>query len=116
MSMRPRRKALALVGMMVLVLSSAAPSAEEAVESRHGMAMYDDLKYGPGFEHFDYVDPSAPVGGTATFSAIGSFDTLNPFIIRGTPAAGVGLLYETLTVGSLDEPFSRYGLLAESIR
>jgi microcin C transport system substrate-binding protein len=116
MSMRPRQKAMVLVGTMMLGLSSAALSAEEAVEPRHGMAMYDDLKYGPGFEHFDYVTPDAPVGGTATFSAIGTFDTLNPFIIKGTAAAGVGLLFETLTVSSYDEPFSKYGLLAESIR
>ncbi|MGH6895189.1 MAG: extracellular solute-binding protein [Geminicoccaceae bacterium] len=116
MGMRPGRKALVLVGMMALATSSAALGAEEAALPRHGMAMYDDLKYGPSFEHFDYVNSNAPVGGTATFSAIGSFDTLNPFIIRGTPASGVGLLYETLTVGALDEPFSRYGLLAESIR
>jgi microcin C transport system substrate-binding protein len=88
----------------------------QEVAPAHGMAMYDDLKYGPDFEHFAYVNPNAPVGGTATFSAIGSFDTLNPFILRGTPAAGVGLLFETLTVPSFDEPFSKYGLLAESIR
>ena len=116
MGMRLRRNALVLAGLAALAFSSAAPGAEEAVEPRHGMAMYDDLKYDPGFEHFDYVEPGAPAGGTATFSAIGSFDTLNPFIIKGTPAAGVALLYETLTAGSLDEPFSRYGLLAESIR
>jgi microcin C transport system substrate-binding protein len=115
MTMRLRRNALVLAGLVTFAVPSAAAAAEEAVEPRHGMAMYDDLKYGPGFEHFDYVEPDAPVGGTATFSAVGSFDTLNPFIIKGTPAAGVGLLYETLTVQSYDEPFSRYGLLAESI-
>jgi microcin C transport system substrate-binding protein len=107
-----------LPSCFALILALIAPSGSQAQEAApaHGLAMYDDLKYGPEFEHFDYVNPDAPVGGTAIFSAIGSFDTLNPFIIKGTPAAGVGLLFETLTVSSLDEPFSKYGLLAESIR
>ncbi len=89
--------------------------AEDAVEPVHGAAMYDDLRYGPDFEHFDYVDPNAPKGGTLTLSAIGSFDNLNPYILRGTSAAGLGLMFESLTTGGLDEPFSEYGLIAETI-
>jgi microcin C transport system substrate-binding protein len=85
------------------------------VAPSHGVAMHGDLKYGPEFEHFDYVNPNAPKGGTVTFAAIGTFDTLNPFIIKGTTADGLGFLFETLTVQSEDEPFSEYGLLAESI-
>jgi microcin C transport system substrate-binding protein len=85
------------------------------VAPAHGVAMHGDLKYGPDFEHFDYVNPNAPKGGTVTFASIGTFDTLNPFIIKGAKADGLGFLFETLTVQSEDEPFSEYGLLAESI-
>ena len=77
--------------------------------------MYGDLKYGPDFTHFDYANPDAPKGGTLTLPAIGSFDNLNQFILKGNNADGLGLLFDTLTAGSLDEPFSEYGLIAESI-
>ena len=89
--------------------------AEETVEPVHGIAMHGDLAYPADFEHFAYANPNAPKGGTLTLSALGSFDSFNPFIIKGQPAGSVGLIYETLTVQSLDEPFSEYGLLAESI-
>jgi microcin C transport system substrate-binding protein len=98
-----------------LVLVRPVWSSAQEVAPAHGVAMHGDLKYGPDFEHFDYVNPNAPKGGTVTFSVIGSFDNLNPFIIRGTPAAGIGSVFETLTTQSQDEPFSEYGLLAESI-
>ena len=85
------------------------------VAPAHGVAMHGDLKYGPDFEHFDYVNPNAPKGGTVTFSVIGTFDSFNPYIIKGQAAAGVTLLFESLTTQSLDEPFSEYGLLAETV-
>jgi len=77
--------------------------------------MHGAPKYGPAFKQFDYADAGAPKGGKVRFSAIGTFDSLNPHALKGTKAAGLGDLYETLTTGSLDEAFSRYGLLAESI-
>jgi microcin C transport system substrate-binding protein len=77
--------------------------------------MYGDLKYGSDFTHFDYANPKAPKGGTLTMSAIGTFDNLNQFILKGNNAAGLDSMYDTLTVGSLDEPFSEYGLVAQSI-
>lgn len=71
-------------------------------------------KYPAGFEHFDYVNPQAPKGGTLTLSAMGTFDSLNPFILKGSAADGVsGLLFDTLMAQSWDEPFSLYGLIAE---
>lgn len=71
-------------------------------------------KYPPGFAHFDYVDTLAPKGGHLTLPALGSFDSLNPFTLKGIAADGAeDLLFETLMVPSLDEPFSQYGLLAE---
>ena len=81
----------------------------------HGVSLFGDLKYGPDFEHFDYVNPDAPKGGTMRRSAIGTFDTLNPFVIKGTPASGIGEVFDTLAVRSEDEPSSIYGLVAENI-
>jgi microcin C transport system substrate-binding protein len=111
--MTPARAALALLALLP-TLAGAAHAAEEP-EPAHGIAMHGDLKYGPDFTHFDYADPDAPKGGTVTFSAIGTFDSLNPYILKGVPAAGLGLVFQTLTTQSEDEPFSEYGEIAESI-
>ncbi|RJF88442.1 ABC transporter substrate-binding protein [Oleomonas cavernae] len=81
----------------------------------HGLAMHGDLKYPAGFTQFDYVNVDAPKGGELRLGVLGSFDSLNPFIVLGDPAAGAGAIYDTLTVQAQDEPFSEYGLLAESI-
>ena len=98
-----------LLGLCALttVVATAAPM--------HGIALHGQLKYGPQFSHFDYVNPNAPKGGKARFAAIGSFDTFNPFNIKGQAAAGVGQLFESLLTSSADEPFSEYGLIAESV-
>jgi microcin C transport system substrate-binding protein len=79
------------------------------------MAMNGVPKYPPDFSHFDYVNPDAPKGGELRQAAIGTFDSMNPFIAKGNPANGLGLTYDTLTVKSDDEPFTEYGLLAERI-
>ncbi|TCK08859.1 extracellular solute-binding protein [Marinobacterium mangrovicola] len=92
-----------------------AAAADESLEPREGIAMHGDLKYAPGFTHFDYVNPDAPKGGSMRHSALGTFDSFNPFIIKGTAADGIGMLYDTLTTKSDDEPFSEYGLLAKAI-
>ena len=81
----------------------------------HGVAMHGNVKYEPNFTHFDYVNPDAPKGGVLKQSTFGGFDTFNPFSIKGTAAPGTGYLFDTLMVESLDEPFSQYGLLAQSI-
>jgi microcin C transport system substrate-binding protein len=81
----------------------------------HGISMYGDLKYPPGFAHLDHANPSAPKGGDVKLAAIGTFDSLNPFILRGVPAAGIGEIFETLMYQSGDEPFAQYGLIAETI-
>jgi len=71
-------------------------------------------KYPAGFKHFDYVNPDAPKDGAITLPAFGSFDTLNPFTLKGVVASGVvELLFEPLMDQSLDEPYSQYGLLAK---
>lgn len=86
-----------------------------AADPVHGIAMFGEPKYKPDFTHFDYVNPDAPKGGTLHLSAIGTFDSLNPFIVKGVPADNIGLIYQTLLTGSSDEPFTEYGLLAETI-
>jgi len=75
----------------------------------------EPAKYSAGFTHFDYANPDAPKGGTLREAGFGSFDSLNPFINKGVAADDVGLIYDTLTAQSLDEPFTVYGLLAERI-
>ena len=78
------------------------------------------LGYDPGYPadvpHFDYVDPDAPRDGALTLSVFGSFDSLNPFVLKGLAAAGTNtLLFDTLVVRAWDEPFSVYGLLADRL-
>ncbi len=84
---------------------------------RHGTSEFGDLKYPAGFKQFDYVNAKAPKGGVVRQSAVGTFDNFNPVIadVKGSLAAGVGIVYESLTVASLDEASSEYGLLAEAL-
>ena len=81
----------------------------------HAIAMHGEPKYGKDFKHVEYVDPNALKGGNVVFSANGTYDSFNPFILKGVSAAGIGNLFETLTTSSSDEAFTEYGLLAETI-
>ena len=81
----------------------------------HAIAMHGEPKYDKNFISVEYVSNNAEKGGNIVRSAIGTYDTFNPFTLKGTSAAGIGLLYESLTVGSSDEAFTEYGLLAKSI-
>src|SRR5271170_4060804 len=78
-------------------------------------AMHGDVKYPPGFRHFDYVNPDAPKGGDVKMHAVGTFDSFNPFILRGVPTGVVLSTFDTLTVSSGDEPFTRYCLICETM-
>lgn len=91
---------------------AAAPTGE--VRTTHGLSLIGAPKYGPDFTHFDYVNPDAPKGGRLRQAVQGSFDTLNPFIVRGVPGAILSI-YDTLMARSMDEPGAEYGLLAESV-
>ena len=87
----------------------------EALAS-HGMAWGGEPRYPESFAHFDYVRPDAPRGGLVRLAGMGTFDSLNPFTLRGIAADGTGtLMFESLAVASWDEPFSVYGLLAEDM-
>lgn len=81
----------------------------------YGISPFGDLKYPENFKHFEYVNPDAPKRGTFRQFDVGTFDSLNHFILKGTAAAGLGAIYDTLLEASDDEPFSRYGLLAEKV-
>ncbi|EWG99180.1 extracellular solute-binding protein [Halomonas sp. BC04] len=98
-------------------ISSTLADEHEAIPTVHGLALYDEPALDEDFTHFPYVNPDAPKGGSLTRAAVGSsFDSTNPFIIRGTPAIGIGEIYDTLLVENVDEPFSVYGLLARGMR
>jgi len=84
---------------------------------RHGVSLFGELRYQPGFKNFDYVDPNAPKGGTVRLGTFGNYDNFNPVIagLKGNIAGGVGLIFETLTAPALDEVASEYGLIAEAV-
>ncbi|MGE5540429.1 MAG: ABC transporter substrate-binding protein [Gemmatimonas sp.] len=122
----PRVRAPSLIAVVLavalLALTGGALSAQQnnapggaAPKPVHGISMYGDLKYPAGFRHFDYVDPSALKGGTVKLaSSIGTFDTLNPFVLRGVAPGASAEPFESLMTSSADEPTSMYGLIAES--
>ena len=89
--------------------------AEVMAAPDHGIAMHGAPKYGPDFQHLDYVNPVAPKGGELKRAATGTFDNLNPFIIKGVVAHGRHHVFESLLKRTWDEPFSLYGLIAESV-
>ena len=111
MTSNTRRLFLHAGTFALLLLTGLAEAAPQ-----HALTLYGEKpKYPPGFAHFEYVNPDAPKGGTLRKAGFGSFDSLNPFINKGVAADDIGLVYDTLTTNSLDEPFTVYGLLAEKI-
>lgn len=101
--------------MLIFVVSIAFSQTAEGLYQGHAIALHGDVKYGPTFTHFDYVNPDAPKNGEVILATIGSYDSFNSFISEGITPSGLGLIYDTLTTQSLDEPFTEYGLIAESI-
>jgi len=112
-------------GAGALAAASVLPRAGLAEDPRrsHGLSSFGELKYGPDFARFDYVNPEAPRGGSfsaqlvQTFGnqAFDTFDTLNPYVFRGNGAAGINLTFDSLMVRALDEPDALYGLVARSV-
>ncbi|HEV2543022.1 MAG TPA: extracellular solute-binding protein [Methylobacterium sp.] len=132
MSADATRRSIVL-GTGALALASTLPRSPRAEGSRpvpgkahgeiHGLSSFGELKYAPDFSNFDYVNPMAPRGGrfstqiVQTFGnqAFDTFDTLNPYVFRGTGAAGINLTFDSLMVRALDEPDALYGLVARSV-
>jgi len=114
---RPTIRTFAQASLLAVVstaamLSASVVSAESSTV--HGLSKYGDLKYPADFSHFEYVNPDAPKAGDVVLSTSIAFDSLNPFILKGLPATGIALIYDSLMVGSADEASAYYGLIAES--
>jgi peptide/nickel transport system substrate-binding protein len=113
----PSRRAV-LHGAAVAVAAAAGSTVwpARADESAHAIAMHGAPSWGPNFTHPSYADPAAPKGGTLMQGVLGTFDCLNPFIVKGLPAANIrSYLIESLLARGYDEPFTLYGLIADSV-
>ena len=97
-----------------LFLSLITPSF--AAPWQHGLSLFGQPQLPSGFSHFPYVNKNARKGGTVRIAAIGSFDNLNQFTIKGSAASGLGLIHDTLMTGSMDEASAGYGLIAEAVK
>lgn len=112
--------AAAVCFAFVTPVSSAGVSAAKANVATHtatAFALHGEPKYPANFSHFDYVNPNAPKGGTVRLEQPGTYDTFNPYIVRGAPHVGITQLftYDTLMIPSGDEPATQYGLVAQSL-
>lgn len=114
--MRITRRDFTALTLSAAAMTAARPAyANKNVIRSHGASLTDALKYGPDFPHFDYVNPDAPKGGIARLGTQSSFDSFNPFIVKGDTPTGVGIIFDTLMGRSLDQGSTEYGLLAEWI-
>ena len=105
------------IGAVVAALLTVSVVAQECGDCGpwHGVALHGAPKYGPDFKHVDYVNPDAPKGGLLKLGSSGTFDSFNPFILRGLSHPYASLNYDTLCASTADEPYSVYGLIAETI-
>jgi peptide/nickel transport system substrate-binding protein len=111
MTIARRFTQLLAAGMLFHAIHSAAQATPQ-----HGIAMHGEPALAAEFQHLPYVNPDAPQGGALRQAITGSFDSLSPFIVKGAPAVGVRTyVFESLMGRNGDEPFSLYGLLAETI-
>ncbi|MCS6890304.1 MAG: extracellular solute-binding protein [Rhodovarius sp.] len=104
-----------LAASAALALPALRPARASAARRVHAISLLGEPALPPDFPHWPFVNPDAPKGGEVTLAALGSFDSFNQFILRGTPAVGLNLLYDTLTVTALDEASTEYAHLAEAI-
>ncbi len=102
-----------MLKIFFVVCLIALPMTAQAESS--GLAMVGDAKMSSDFTHFDYANPEAPKGGTFRRAAFGTFDTVNPFSLKGNSAQGLNLVYDRLMSRSWDEPFTMYPQIAESV-
>ncbi len=99
----------------ILTAIAGVSRAEGDVTISHGISKFGELKYDADFTHLDYVNVDAPFGGEFSTWAFGTFDSMNPYITKGTPAGSSSIFIESLMVGTADETGSVYGLIAETI-
>lgn len=102
-------------GTAILALGLCVSAA--AAEPRHGLSVFGDLKYPEGFTHFDYVNPDAPKGGRISLigpTPVETFDSFNGYILKGDPAQGFALMFDSLMARASDEPDAMYGLVAKT--
>jgi microcin C transport system substrate-binding protein len=97
----------------LLIIGGPVASASDNLTKHHALSLIGAPKYGPDFTHFGWVNPNAPKGGRVRRWAMGTFDSLNQFPVKGAPAVGLGLIYDTLMMQSPDEAGASYGLVAE---
>lgn len=117
------RRAGRALGALLLALGSSGlvATAPAAAEPRHGIAMHGEPALPSDFAHLPYANPDAPKGGRIAYGNVGTFDSLNPFIVRGTAPRGLwdaswgNNVWESLLARNRDEAFSLYGLLAETV-
>src|SRR6476659_3621500 len=112
--LRPSRRFVVLGALSAATAFRLRPA--HAQRAAHAIAMHGEPAWGPDFTHPTYANPQAPKGGHLTQGVLGTFDCLNPFIVKGLPAAHMrGYIVESLLARGYDEPFTLYGLLADSI-
>ncbi len=111
------RRGLSLIVAVILGITTAPAFATVKGRPVHAIALHGEPKHGPNFEHFDYVNPDAPKGGTLTLPNANdqTFDTFNPFTLRGTSARGTGLIFETLMTNGDNEPFTMYCMICQTV-
>jgi len=104
--------------LIILLLESASYTIVDVspCQAAHGISIDGKLKYKPGFKQFEYTSDKARKGGDLILHDLGSFDKMNPYTLKGSAPSGLdNLVFETLAVSSLDEPFASYGLIAKDI-
>ena len=106
---------ISLIAFTALLALIFAPQSVHAQQWRHGLSLFGAPDMPAGFAHFPYVNPKAPKGGDVKIAAIGAFDNLNQFTIKGSAASGLGLIHDTLLTGSMNEASAAYGLIAEAV-
>ncbi len=111
-----RKRTNRLIGHALAILLALGASGAARAEPAHGIAMHGDPALPEGFAHLPYADPEAPKGGTVVYGEAGSWDSLNPYIVKGrSPWQLRMFVAESLMARSWDEPFTLYGLLAETV-
>ena len=94
----------------------ASPAAwADGTKASHGISVFGDLKYPSEFGQFDYVNADAPKGGEIKLQSVGTYETVNPFILKGRKEVLSGLVFDTLMTRAMDEPDAVYGLVAKSV-